>query len=184
MAIVTLDEVKAHLNKTSTSSDPELQDFIDAATPIVEEYVGPVEPNTFVERHPEGQKIRLFEQPVISVDAVEPWLTEGTTYAPDDLQLDGRLGKVERLDGEPFTGGPFKVTYTAGRSVVPENIKKATLIIVAHMWKTQRGRMPDMPVDSRDDSGPVPTTVTYAVPRRALEYLKPDEPIMDSVVVA
>ncbi|PXY33557.1 hypothetical protein BAY59_10770 [Prauserella coralliicola] len=184
MGIVSLDELKAYLNKTTTKDDPELERFIEGVTPVVEEYVGQVVPKTFIERHPDGQKIRLLEQPVISVEAIEPWLDKGTTHAVEGVQLDPKLGKLELRNGEPFTGGPFKVTYRAGREVIPDSIKTGTLIILKHTWETQRGQMSKLPVGGGIDNVPSPIGITFSVPRRALEYFRPDNPIMPSVVVA
>lgn len=172
--IVTIDEVKAHLNKTTTDDDAELAEFIDAATPVVEHYAGPVLPATFVERHRTNCRLVLYRTPILSLTSVEPWLTNGTTYNVAELMFDPDTGVVERSNGLPFTGGPFKVTYQAGRIAVPANVRMAALIIVAHMWETQRGRPAKFPTG---DAGTYVPGATYSVPRKALELLGERGPV-------
>lgn len=50
--LVTLAEAKAHLDKTSNADDAELIGFVEAATAVVEDYVGPMSVKTFVKREP------------------------------------------------------------------------------------------------------------------------------------
>lgn len=169
--LVTLAEAKAHLDKTSNADDAELIGFVEAATAVVEDYVGPMSVKTFVKREPSRVVLLLDHTPVVSLVSVAPWLATGTTYNVADLVFDPVTGVVERRDGCGFTGGPFKVTYTAGRVAVPPNVRLAALVIIAHMWETQRGRLPRLPNSS--EMAPVPIGLSYAVPRRALELLRP-----------
>jgi len=168
--IVTLVEVKAHLSKTSSSDDTELLGFIAAAEPIVEFYVGPVIDATITERH--SGFIALRRLPAKTLTSVTAVYTAGTSWNVADLDLDTESGIVTRLDGGALYGGPWEVVYTVGRTTVDDNIKVATKIIVKHLWETQRGSMPRLGMDGGDVL--VQPGVSYAVPRRALELLRPD----------
>lgn len=173
-SIVSVDDVKAHLNKTSTKDDGEIAGFIDAAGSVVEYYVGPVIDQVVTERYAAGTHIALYRPPVLSLDSVIAVFPSGTSWAVADLIVDKETGIVERANGSALSGGPWNVTYTAGRATVPGNIKTACLIIVKHLWETQRGQMAKIPVGGGIDNVPVATGISYAVPRRALELLRPD----------
>lgn len=169
--IVSLADAKAHLNITSTTHDEELRRFIESATKTCEFFCGPVVPRTYVERVPSCAWMLLKRTPVVSLTSVVPWRTAGTTYTVGDLVVEEDTGRVERLDGGVFTGGPFRVTYKAGQSVIPSNITEAALIIIAHSWDTQRGQQ-NRPRAGGMDASIVPG-LGYAVPNRALEKLQP-----------
>lgn len=171
--LVLLAEAKAQLDKSSNVDDDELMGFISAATEVVESYVGVVIEKDFIERHPEGRTILIRKPPILTLTTIEPWLTAGTTYDVSDVTFEAETGIVERLDGKPFTGGPFRVAYSAGRDDVPPNIRLAALIIIAHMWETQRTRPLRMPIGAGTDKLPVPVGLSYSVPRRALELMRP-----------
>lgn len=167
--VVSLDEVKDHLGKTTDGDDGELMEYVEAATSIVEKYIGPVVAQAFIERHSSGRRFVLRRTPILSVTSVVPWLATGATYAVVDLVLDADTGVVERSNGMPFISGPFRVTYQAGRTVVPPNARLAALIIIGHLWETQRGRS-KITLGGNSDVVPVPG-MSYAVPKRALELL-------------
>jgi hypothetical protein len=168
--LIMLDELKEQLDKTSTDDDAELMDVIEATTPVVEDITGPVIPKTFIERHPGGPRLTLFRTPVISITSVVPWLTIGTIYDVLTLTIDSEFGHVYRLNGLPFTGGPFKVTYVAGRQPVPANIRLGAKMIAAHLWDTQRGKLVKLPTGGGTSEARVPPG--YAAPKHAQELLQ------------
>jgi len=171
--LVTLDDVKQHLDITRSTADAELMDYLEAATTVVEQYIGPVLPKTYVEKHAAGDRIGLFHPPVLSLTSVDPWFTTGygTSYDVSLLTFDAQTGIVYRSNGYPFYWGPFKVTYVAGLTVVSQNVRLATLIIIAHLWKTQRPAPPKLPGTHLPEETEVPAGMSFAVPRRALELL-------------
>jgi hypothetical protein len=181
IGIVTLNEVKDHLDKTDSKDDAELLDFIQATTRVVEEYVGVILPKTFVERHAgNGMFIRLFKGPVLSITSIEGFLAPlATPIVPADYVLQGDTSTIYSTNGYGFTTGPYKITYQAGRSFVEPNWRAAAKIIVAHMWTTQRGNITRLPVT---DEASLPPGYTYSVPRKALELLRGER--RDRVVVA
>lgn len=202
-AIVGLDETKKHLNMdlARTTNDDELMDVIGAATPVVEDVVGPVVVRTFSEVHVlrDANRYRLqsdtwnhgYHQPwfhnrtelvlgrkqALALVSVQPVLSGGVSYDPAVLDLDVPTGVVRRVDGWGFIG-PLRVTYKAGFPIVPGNVLQATLEIVRHAWETQRGHASARPGFSDDDLAQTPSG--FLIPRRALEWLRPHDrgPVM------
>jgi hypothetical protein len=173
--VISLAVAKRHLNITSTTDDEEIRGWLAAVTEVIEAKVGPVVVKTITdERHDgNGRSLWLRQTPVVSLTTVAPWLTTGTTYTVADLRLSPDSGRVERKDGLCFTGGPFAVSYKAGRPVIGENISQAAAIILKHLWETQRGAA-GLPLQGLDDTTLIPG-MGFAVPNRALELLAPDE---------
>ena len=187
-ALVTLDEVKAHLNKTDFNDDLELQGFIDAATPLVENMAGPVIPRTVTEYYSGGTTtITLNSQPVQSVTSiVETYgqtnynltqVTLGQGMTGFAFTLDPLTGRIVRraYNAEamfPVGTNNVQVVYVAGRDSVPANVRLATLMLVQHLWTTsQMNRNGGRPTLGGDDTF-VPG-MGFAVPNRVKELLQP-----------
>lgn len=177
--LFSLADGKKHLNigADSTGEDDEIRDWIGATTRVVEHFVGPVARRTVVERHNfRAAGVRVLRQtPALSLTSVVPVLTGGTSYDPDDLDLDPETGLVQRKDGG-LLYGPLLFTYAAGRSVVTENISGAGRIILQHLWRTQRGTGRGPVFGGGEDyavTEPIPG-LGYAVPNRALQLLEDD----------
>lgn len=171
--IIGLDEAKQHLNMdlARTVDDAELRGFLAAATPVVEDVVGVVVARSFTEVHDRGVVLVLHRCPAISLTTLVPVYTGGTSYLPADLDLDTETAVVRRKDGGGFAG-PLRVTYLAGRRIVPPNIIQGTKEIVRHMWSTQRAPSTGRPGLGSDDEL-VATGSGYLIPRRAMELLHP-----------
>lgn len=169
--IISLQAAKDHLNLADTTSyDDELRGFVEAATPVVEDVVGPVVVKTYSEVHSGGPLLVMDWCPVVSLTSLAAVLTGGTSYQRADVDLDGPTGIVRRLDGRDFVG-PLRATYRAGRPVVPPNIQQATAEIVRHMWETQRGHSGARPGFGEEEL--LPTSSGFTIPRRAMELLAP-----------
>ncbi|MFC7892686.1 head-tail connector protein [Streptomyces sp. NPDC057381] len=177
MALLTLAEAKAQLNITGDSDDTELTAYIEAVGPVIERFVGPVEPKEIVETHDVpsdgGRLLVLRRLPVMSLTSVVPVLTGGAAYNVSTLVLDGDTGVVRRADGG-WLRGPLTVTYQAGRASVPATINLAARMLVQHLWRTQNaGRGPVLAGgDDFSVSEPIPG-FGYAVPNRVLQLLEP-----------
>jgi hypothetical protein len=177
VALLTLDDAKAQLNITGDSSDAELTAYIDAVTPVIEEYVGPVEARKVVEQHDAGSGRRVLvmrSTPVLSLTSVEPLLTGGISYPVAGLVLDPDSGEIRPRDHRRFCG-LLEVTAQTGRSEVPATINLAARILVQHLWRTQRpARSGALPGGGDDYSVSEPIAgFGYAVPNRVLELLAP-----------
>jgi hypothetical protein len=191
--IVTLAEAKTHLNLSSTAHDTELQLIVDAATPIVEDIVGPVMQETRTENHDGGGPfIVLRKRPVISVTSVVEYrgpitwtLTQASTPAVAStysftFEVDtGRV--VRRVVGGgtiPFYNGPgaVHVVYEAGNvatnGTVPANFKLGALELIRHNY--QLTQQPGHPAFAHTGMAEEQfyTPSGFAVPMRVIEILQ------------
>lgn len=175
MALLTLDEAKAQLNVSSTADDVELQAYVDSVTAVIEGIVGPVEQRTVTETaNARGTLLCLQQIPAVSITSLTPVLSGGTAVAAADVVLDGASGVVRKLDGGTFSGGPWTVTYTAGRASTPPTINLAARIMLQHLWRTQYGSSRVLGGGSDDYSVSEPAPgFGFAVPNRVLQLLQP-----------
>lgn len=160
-AFITLDELKAHLNKTTDVDDVELETFRAAAEGHVEDLVGPVVWRS-VAQTSRGCSLVLHTLPVVSVDTVD-----GVDLAETGCTADLEAGIVEGLP----VGVRVPVTYTAGRTSCPESVRLAALIIAKHLWETQRGRASNRAGNATEGEQKVPSG--YLIPHRAAALLSP-----------
>lgn len=189
--IVSLADTKQFLNITASADDEEIRGYIESATRVVENIAGPVLPRTYSEVHQSGRIIVLNHAPVISLTSLIPVQTGGITYAVGDLDLDLTTGIVRRIVALTYIGeispfayfwGPLRVTYVAGRRVIPANMTLAARIIIGHLWETQRAQVGRVARGGRFGTDEISFSpeVGFAVPRRAIELLDPDRraPVM------
>lgn len=154
MAIVTLTEVKLHLNvpESETQYDTELGTFIAAATPIIEHLVGPVDIRTITnEIYDTGgrQKIILRTVPVVSITAVTeyvgiqaytltdqpPGFSNPTLYGYTlKNAASGMVARRANGFDMSFLGAEVSISYTAGRASVPADVKLAALDDIRALW--------------------------------------------------
>ncbi|GIH91941.1 hypothetical protein ACFFMN_33955 [Planobispora siamensis] len=164
--IVSIEDARVHLNLTNTAEDAELREMIRAVTEPIERHTGVVLRRTVVEQHRGGYSLVLHKTPILSITSVTGI---GSALDQDVAELlPGEMsGVVRRRDGA-WISGPVTVTYTAGRTDVPPHIRLAALMILQHLWETQRGAA--TPRFGSDEAVWDPR-FGYAVPRRALELL-------------
>jgi hypothetical protein len=183
--VVSLEDAKKHLNipAATTTDDEELRGFIESTTWVIESDpdfgVGPVVARTFVDRirTQNSSALVLTRRPVLAVTSIVAARTGGTGYDIAGLDIDAAAGLVYRGDGSSFTGGPWNVSYVAGRRQITANITHAARIIIQHLWSTQRTRDARRPsptsagdlVETRTQSG-----VAFTIPRKAVELLRAD----------
>ena len=121
-----------------------------------------------------GYTLSLFRRPVISVTSVTSIYTAGVQWLPAVLFVDGEQGVVRRNDRGGFYGGPFNVTYLAGRVSIPSGVGLAARVILQHLWETQRGTSRraapsgQAAIDVMDFPG-----FSYPIPTRAAALLSP-----------
>jgi hypothetical protein len=141
---VTVAEVKAHMNKTSDADDAELAGFVSAACQMVVDRIGSVSPTAATQtawgRHHHSHSIVLDLHPVVDVTAV----TVDGVAVPEADPAAGTDGWV--LDAGPgvlthtrhWPWGRIEVTYRAGRTPLPGNIRMAGLELAAHLWQSSQ----------------------------------------------
>lgn len=173
-AFVSLADVKAHINKTGTDDDEELRGFVTAGCRMIEERVGHVTPVTVSEDRTGCDVLVLADRPVLSVTSVAtlPSLTVVPQADPVNSvagwTLDGPAGILKHSS---TSFGSVRVTYRAGRTPVPGNIRLAALELISHLWRSSQlnnsgGRPP-----FADTETPIMPGSAYALPIRVRELL-------------
>lgn len=177
--IISLADMKRRLKIPAavTTYDQDVREYGLAITGVVEKLCGPVVVRTVVERQRAGGMfIMLNKRPVYQpatqpyeIVAMTPVLTYGLVYDLSLLTVDLDLGEIRHSAGLPFIYGPYDMTYTVGRPVVPDNIILATSIILRHLWGLERaGDVKGLNVPDDD----VTMQWGFAIPNRAIEILE------------
>lgn len=138
--MTSLEDLKTHLNMTSTANDDELLGFLDAATDLVNEELRTAAPQTYVETLAVdcGMAI-LSHTPVTGVASVTSYGDPVTGYTFDSY------GRLAGLRG----WRQIVVTYTAGTEEQTPRGHMATLMVAARLWESQRGSSPN-PLQGQD----------------------------------
>lgn len=172
-ALVSLAEVKTQLSITSTTSDDQLREYIEAATEVVESYVGPIVQRTHTARVCGYQSsISLPHTQVTAVTNIVDVSTGTSPITLSDLSIDTIAGVISYKSGIQFPYRDMDVTYTVGRSTVKANWTLAAKLIVQHKWQTRLGNLPSI---QGDNPGYVVTGSGYLVPYQAVALLQPDQ---------
>lgn len=158
---ITLDELKDHLNITSSRDDAELMLHLGAAVGAVEGIVGPLTARTVVETaRGNGSTVLLSQYPVVSV----------TSLTETELPITYSTNLAAGLLSEVYTYGTVEATYVVGRTTIPDDLRLAVLIIAGHLWKLQQGATPSA---LQGDEFDVTPGMGYAIPSRAQDLLAP-----------
>lgn len=184
ISIVSLDEVKSHLNiaQTTTNNDEEIRRFIDAATDLCEQYVGCVlGRQTFISEKYDGNTdiIRLRNPRAMSITSV---YENGNLVDPTGYVLDPTGQRIQRLSYSTLMGPNYYgvwapgaqnivISYVSGFINPPPSAKQGVLEQVRHLWQTQRGSTSVMGRGQNGDEYTAGTT--YSMPRRVMELLDP-----------
>lgn len=168
MSALSLDRAKRHLNITTTTSDVELQDTINAAEALLGRWVGPLTTQAPATVRLVGgvDTLVLPVAPIQSVSAVVG--VDSAVVNVADLALDQSAGMLRYADMVTRFGAiAYDVTYVAGWATVPEDLLYAIQEEVRHLWATQRGGgvRPGAPVDQQ--------TPGYLLPYRVQELIEP-----------
>jgi hypothetical protein len=173
-AFISLADLKRHLNKTGVGDDDELRRFAVAACAMVEDRIGHVTPVTLVHEVRAGRRLVLPQRPVVEVVSVQrlPGLE------PVEAVLTSPEGVVELAGGR----GMVRVTYRAGRTPIPGNVRMAALELAAHLWRTSQlnSRGGRLPVGEADQYMP---GVTFSLPYSVRQLLGLDKRPRDEVLV-
>ncbi len=162
MQLVTLTDVRRHLNITGSNDDNELEETAQAAEELVLQRIRPVlaATTTRVVQPSRSGTALLPHYPVTGVVSVTD--SSGTAVAYS-ANLDS---------GEVFTSwsGPLTIRYTVGAGAVPADVRRAVLEVTGHLWASQRARR--APSRSAPDIGPDPS-LGFALPNAALDLIRP-----------
>lgn len=175
--LVSLTDIKQYLNILTATNDEELRGFVEAATDMVEDIVGPVIVRTVTETHSRPGRVLVLQQPpVISLVSVSSVFTGGWGYDIGTVDVDPQTGILRRLDGLSVGNSrsyPLRVIYRAGRPVVPASITLATKVIIDHLWETQRGHTQGIRPSPGTGRSSKKTSIVSSIPPRAQELLRP-----------
>lgn len=145
---ISLTELKRHLKKdqAKTDDDTELLEFIASACQMIEDRIGPVSPRPATQtvwqhhHHPYRRQILLDTHPVVDVTTVT---VDGVTVpeadpvaGTDGWVLDAAPGVLAHTRRWPW--GRVEVTYRAGRTPLPGNIRLAGLELAGHLWRSTK----------------------------------------------
>jgi hypothetical protein len=166
VGFISLDQARAHLNITRPGSDDtEIERFVEAACEVVEGHVGQlltVRPVTETHVIAEDGTVMVRADPVRSVVSArrvtgEPVDSSGIEVRPYGvLYCPGLVGEVE-------------FTVLAGRSDVPSRYTAAGLMIVGHLWRSQR--VTTVGASFAEDQFVSPWGAGFSVPNAALDLL-------------
>lgn len=147
LSLVSLAEVKAYLNITSSSTDEELRGFILWATDISERLTSrTLRRRTLTETQSgSGFTVSLNSQPIISVTSVTEngtALTENTDFVVDTIR--GVIYRGTTTNSRYWKPGNdnISITYVAGELNPNPTARLLVLETCRHLWRTQRGASP------------------------------------------
>jgi hypothetical protein len=190
-AMVSLADAKAQLNIPGSDhgNDDLLRDYIAGVTGALEDYKHEVIVRRTVtdELDLHGgpgwsgrgggwrQQFWLRSAPVISLTSVVSW--DGT-ITWDVTQMRAQpSGTVKVMTGQPVTG-LVDVTYVAGLAVIPVRYKRGALIMLAHLWETQRGQLAALSGVMGPEEHFRQPGEFFTVPNKAKEWMGPPRPVM------
>lgn len=136
MTIATLEDLKRHLNMTSSANDDELLDFLDSAEELVREEARVSDVQSYTETAEViGDAVVLSHFPVVAVSSVT---VPGETITGWSFSQYGSYGGLTGFRGRRYV----TVTYTAGTAVPQSRVRTAVLMVAARLWESQRGNTP------------------------------------------
>ena len=183
-SVVGLDDVKTFINFNSTSDEGLLRQIMMAATELIEEVVGVCVIRTFTNERISGYQAQVLKMPhgplvdETSITSITSIRTGGTTWtqANGDFIVYPDSATVELVSYMPFYFGPWKATYTAGRTVISQKIQLAALEICYDMWATQRPYGADSLEPGPEETARWETLVgSYHIPPHAMAMLLGEE---------
>lgn len=154
-------------------ADDDISDYIASATPIVEDVVGPVYQRTGAVSRDGGKPAVSTPWPFRSVVEVTESGTVTTDYTPDESAGILYAGTDDALRRWRPGHANIRIACQIGMDATPPNVVSATRALVRFWYQQERqGGRPaygDQSVDM------VQTPQGFAMPRRVLQLLRPNE---------
>jgi len=188
-AIISLADAKAQLKMpvTDHTLDDLLRDYLAGVTGAIEEYKHEViVRRTVTDRldlrgagwYGHGRRrFRLWSAPVISLVSVVSW--DGAVTWDVTQMSASASGVVLVMGGLPVTG-LADVAYIAGYAQVPGRYRRGALVMLQHVWETQRGGSPLGAmggVIGAEEHFRQPGEF-FTIPAKAKEWLGPPRPVV------
>lgn len=172
--IISLDDAKAALNLPYGTPPAKLQDlrlYIAAATPVIEDIVGPVSVRTETQHVAQGWRYAALSYKPATITSVV--YDDMSTVLASLYEVDLPAGLLTFK--APLAQGAT-ITYTTGTALVPQNVRLATRELVRHWW--QQGQQGSL--SRRGGVSPAEEAYTpqgFAVPKRVIEQCGPNKQI-------
>lgn len=170
--LITLEDARKSLGwaVTDTANDADLERYIEAATPVIENITGPLIARSESYTFDGGSRAVVLPVRFASVTTV---VESGVTITDYVAEPDaGVIAAGSTSSPREFAAGHQNVVVTVqvGSATVPAHVKLATRELVRHWW--QQGRQGNRP--GFGNEMPAETTpMGFAVPKRVRELLEP-----------
>jgi hypothetical protein len=169
------DVLKSLFNgqKQSDAVEIDVESYLEAATPVIEEICGPIVRRTVTIRRNGGKTAVLLPHWFDDVESVTEDGVSITDYRPDGESgiIHAGLQHAQRR----FEAGIRNVIATVSTGYEPEdvppNVQLATRELVRFTW--QQGRQGTRPGYGEPDADTVDLPSGFAVPRRVMEFCRP-----------
>ena len=166
--IISLDDARAALNMPANTAQSTLDDLrldIVASTPVIEDLVGPVVMTTKTQTVQKGWSYAaLYDRAASLVSVVN---ADASTVPASSYTFNQPAGLLTFFTP---TSQVVTITYTAGGAVIPQNVRKAVIELVRHLWQVRQRPQAPTPGEAYTPSG-------YAVPKRVIELCRPSAKI-------
>lgn len=178
--IVSLADAKrkCKIPRESTEHDDTLRGYIETVTTAVEDHLHEaiirrtVTEDIWVDW---ADEVCLSITPVISLTSADT-VDSVTSWNVADLRVDSNSGVVYGLPTVRPFHGMVRFVYDVGQLVIPANYSTGSLIIIEHLWQTERPQVRNGgPFAGGGYEDTANTTFVgafgFAIPNRALEIL-------------
>lgn len=165
--LITLADAKTSLGITTSTNDADLEKYIMAATPVIENITGPMIARSITCTRDGGGGVIILGVPF---NAVSTLVESGVTIT--DYVTDARAGLIyagTTVSQREFKDGLANIvaTVTVGTATIPQNVQLAARELVRHWW--QQGRQANRPGFGNEFTDS--PAVSFGVPTRRLEEL-------------
>jgi hypothetical protein len=122
-----------------------------------------------------ARRFRLWSAPVISLTSVTSW-DGAVTWDVTQMRV-SPSGVVRVMAGPPVTG-LVDVIYIAGLLQIPARYKRGALVVLQHVWETQRGQLTAMSGVMGPEEHFRQPGEFFTVPAKAKEWLGLPRPVV------
>lgn len=173
--LITLAQAKLSIyngNPVATY-DSDIEDYITAATPVIEEITGPMYVRNETRRFNGGNEVVCMPWPFTSIVSITEGGVVTTDYTPDPAT--GLIWAGSSTSPRYWAVGRYSVVVIAsvGPATVPMNVQLATRELVRHLW--QVGRQGNRPAYGNEEMTETPSG--FAVPRRVVDLCRSNRQI-------
>lgn len=175
--LISIDDARNALNEGGRMTKDLVNDlrlYIAAATPVIEDIVGPMLIAAMEFTTSGGRPAIILPTEPSSITAVT---LNGTALAAGDWYTEhGVLYAGTRAAGSFFGAGELVIGFSVGSGSIPANIRLGTRELVRHWWQIGKQSMGGA-ARGQENMAAEFTPSGFAVPRRVIELCAPHEQI-------